>query len=146
MAVVVSVFGTATDAQQGANEELEKQQGTWVAVSSLRDGEEAPREIVRSITRTVEKDHVIWKRDGKSFAGTTIILDGSKDPKTIDVLPDGGPSRGKRVLGVYRIEKDTLTLCMADAEQPRPSEFKAERGSRQTLMIFKRMTAGTHPS
>jgi uncharacterized protein (TIGR03067 family) len=145
LAVAVSLSQTATDAQQGANEELEKQQGIWVAVSSHRDGEEAPEEIVRSITRTVEKDHVIWKRDGKSFAGTTIILDGSKNPKAIDVIPDGGPARGKRVLGIYRIEKDTLTLCMADADLPRPHEFKAEKGSRQTLMGFKRDQHHTRP-
>jgi uncharacterized protein (TIGR03067 family) len=138
VAVVISVLGTATEAQQATSEELVKQQGTWVAVSSRRDGEQAPEEIVRSITRTVEEDHVIWKRDGKGFAGTTIILDGSKNPKAIDVIPDGGPARGKRVLGIYRIEKDALTLCMADADLPRPREFKAEKGSRQTLMVFKR--------
>jgi uncharacterized protein (TIGR03067 family) len=123
---------------QDPRAELEKQQGTWVAVSFRRDGQETPQEIVRTITRTVESDHVIWKRDGKSFAGTTIIVDPGQDPKAIDVIPDGGPSRGKHVLGIYRIEKDKLILCMADSDQPRPREFKAEKGSRQTLMVFTR--------
>ena len=71
---------------------------------------------------------MVWKRDGKSFAGTTVVLDPGREPEAIDVLPDGGPSRGKRVWGIYKIEKDTLTLCMADADQPRPREFKAEKG------------------
>ena len=93
---------------------------------------------MQTITRTVEKDHVVWKRNGKSFAGTTMVLDPERSPKAIDVIADGGPSRGKRVLGIYRLENDRLTICMADADQPRPREFKAEKSSRQTLMVFTR--------
>jgi uncharacterized protein (TIGR03067 family) len=128
-------------AQDPAKQELEKHQGSWLAVSFRRDGQETPAEIVRTITRTVERDHIVWKRDGKSFAGTTVVLDPGQDPHAIDVIPDGGPSRGKRVLGIYKIEKDTLTLCMADPDQPRPRQFKAEKGSRHTLMVFKRQAA-----
>jgi len=125
-------------AQELAKQELEKHQGTWVAVSFRRDGAQTPADIVRTIARTVEGDHVVWKRDGKSFAGTVMVLDPGQDPKAIDVIPDGGPLRGKHVLGIYRLENDELTLCMADADQPRPREFKAEKGSRQTLMVFRR--------
>ena len=102
-------------AQNPAKKELDRQQGTWVAVSFRREGAETPREIVRTISRIVEGDHVVWKREGKSFAGTAMVLDPGQDPKAIDVIPDGGPSRGKHVLGIYRIENDELTLCMADA-------------------------------
>jgi len=127
------------------SDDLAKQQGTWNAVSSRRDGIDAPEEIVRSITRTVEKDHVTWKREGKNFAGTGLVLDPTQKPPTLDVIPDGGPSRGKQVLGIYKLEGDRLTICMADAEQPRPRDFKAEKGSRQTLMVFTREKAGTSP-
>jgi uncharacterized protein (TIGR03067 family) len=125
-------------AQGSAKEDLEKQQGTWVAVSFRRDGQDTPQEIVRTITRTVEGEHVVWKRDGKSFAGTALVLDPGQDPKAIDVIADGGPSRGKRVLGIYKIDSNKLTLCMADPDQPRPREFKAEKGSGHTLMVFTR--------
>jgi uncharacterized protein (TIGR03067 family) len=125
-----------------ATQAIAAQQGTWTAVSSRRDGADATAEIVRTITRTVEKDHVVWKRNGKNFAGTTIVLDPSKTPEAIDVIPDGGPAQGKRVLGIYKLEEDRLTICMADADQPRPREFKAEKGSKQTLMVFTRARAG----
>jgi uncharacterized protein (TIGR03067 family) len=118
--------------------ELAQHQGTWRASTSVYDGQDAPAEVVRSITRTVEKDHVVWKRDGKSFAGTRIELDPSRDPKAIDVIPDGGKDRGERVPGIYKLEKDTLTICMAAPGQPRPSEFKAEKGSGRTLRTFVR--------
>ncbi len=125
-------------AQGPAKEDLEKQQGIWVAVSFRRDGQDTPREIVRTITRTVEGAHVVWKRNGKNFAGTALVLDPGQDPKAIDVIADGGRTRGKRVLGIYKIENGKLTLCMADPDSPRPREFKAEKGSGHTLMVFMR--------
>jgi uncharacterized protein (TIGR03067 family) len=81
---------------------------------------------------------VVWKRDGKSFAGTRIELDPSRDPKAIDVIPDGGKDRGERVLGIYKLEGDRLTICMAAPGKPRPKEFKADKGSGCTLRTFVR--------
>jgi uncharacterized protein (TIGR03067 family) len=114
-------------------------------VSFRRDGQDTPQEIVRTITRTVEGEHVVWKRDGKSFAGTALVLDPGQDPKAIDVIADGGPSRGKRVLGIYKIDSNQLTLCMADPDQPRPREFKAEKGSGHTLMVLTRQETRARP-
>ena len=142
---VVCLCAVLAFAQRPAKEDLEKQQGTWVAVSFRRDGQDTPREIVRTITRTVEGEHVVWKRNGKSFAGTALVLDPGQDPKAIDVIADGGPSRGKRVLGIYKIDSNQLTLCMADPDQPRPRQFKAEKGSGHTLMVFARQETRARP-
>lgn len=138
MTVAFGLLVTTLGAQEPARQELNKQQGTWVTVSFRHDGQERPGEVVRTITRTVDGDHVVWKRDGKSFAGTTIALDPGQSPRAIDVSPDGGPTRGKWVLGIYKIENDTLTICMAGPDQPRPRDFKAEKGSKLTLMVLKR--------
>jgi uncharacterized protein (TIGR03067 family) len=119
-------------------EELKAHQGVWRTESFRRDGKDTPEAIAKSITRAVDGDHVVWKRDGKSFSGSTIVLDPTADPKTIDILADGGPARDKRVLGVYKLEDDTLTICTADPDQPRPKDFKAEKDSKHTLMVFKR--------
>ncbi len=129
--------GSADDDGRGRGE-LERHQGTWRTSTSIYDGKPAPDELVRPITRTVEKDHVVWKKDGKSFAGTRIELDPSRDPRTIDVIPDGGKDRGTRVLGIYKLEGDRLTICMASPGKPRPAEFKAEPGSGCTLRTFTR--------
>jgi uncharacterized protein (TIGR03067 family) len=139
--VLLVPWSVASADDRAAKEELERHQGTWTATSSIYDGQEAPEELVRSITRTVEKDHVVWKRDGKSFAGTRIELDPSRDPRSIDVIPDGGKDRGKRVLGIYKLEDDRLTICMAAPGKPRPTAFKAEKGSGYTLRTFTREKA-----
>src|SRR5262249_16804926 len=140
--LLLVAFPTGDDPQAPAvARELERHQGTWRVVSFTRDGQETPAEIARTIVRIVESDHVVWKRDGKSFAGTKIVLDPSADPKAIDVLPDGGPAFGKHVLGIYKQDGDELTVCMADADQPRPTKFEADKGSGLTLMTFKRERA-----
>ena len=122
--------------------EREKHQGTWSVVSFVREGKATSREIVDSIERIVEGDHVVWKRNGKSFAGTTMKLDPATVPASIDLIPDGGPDREKIVRGIYKIEGDILTLCTSDPDKSRPQGFKAGAGSGQTLMTFRRARAG----
>lgn len=121
--------------------ERARHQGVWVVTSFVTGGKESAEELVRSITRTVEGDHVVWKREGKSFAGTTVTLDPSKSPATIDVTPDGGPRRGEPVLGIYKLEGQTLAICMAAPGKERPRAFQGEQGTGQTLMTFRRERA-----
>jgi len=122
--------------------ELAKHRGVWRSVSFRREGKETAEAVVRSITREVDGDRVVWRRDGKSFSGSTIVLDPGADPKTIDVHADGGPGRDKVVRGLYKLEGDRLTLCTADPDQPRPTAFRAEPGDRWTLMVFDRENPG----
>jgi len=125
-----------------AETERDRHQGTWQAVSFVREGKETSKEIVDSIERVVEGDHVVWKRNGKSFAGTMMELIPDSDPPAIDLIPDGGPNREKRVRAIYKLKGDTLTLCTSDPDKPRPKEFRAEPGSGQTLMTFRRKSKG----
>ena len=118
--------------------ELDHHQGSWLATSFVYDGVETSKDIVETITREVEGDHVVWKRDGKNFAGTKVVLDPSKEPKTIDVTPDGGPNRDKVVAGIYKLDGDRLTICMAGRDGERPKTFEAAKGSGRTLMKFRR--------
>ncbi len=113
-------------------------QGTWAVVSFVRDGKPSSKELTDSIVRIVEDDHVVWKRAGKSFAGTTFELDPSRTPATIDLIPDGGKARGEHILGIYRWEGNTLVICTADVGHPRPDTFEAVDGSHRTLMTFRK--------
>ena len=133
--------GAGDDPIDATAVERARHQGTWAVVSMVREGKAAPADIVATITRHVDGDHVTWKREGKPFAGTTVILDPTVDPKTIDVTPDGGPDRDKPVLGIYKLDGDSLTICMAGVNRPRPKDFSAAEGSKQTLTTFRR-TAG----
>jgi uncharacterized protein (TIGR03067 family) len=139
LAVAWSRVHAAASCDDGAvNDELKRHQGTWAVTSSIHDGQEAPADVARSIKRAVSDNHVVWERNGKRFAGTTVVLKPDQDPKAIDVIPDGGPNRGEHVLGIYKLDGDTLTICMAAPGQPRPKDWTAGKGSGRTLRVFKR--------
>jgi len=46
--------------------------------------------------------------------------------------------RGEHVPGIYKLEGDVLTICTASPGQPRPEQFKADKGSGRTLQTFQR--------
>ncbi|ODT97185.1 MAG: hypothetical protein ABS79_07630 [Planctomycetes bacterium SCN 63-9] len=138
--VGIGLTGVLVAAAPSAQDELSKHQGTWSVVSFRRSDKETPEEITRSIVRIVEGDRVLWKRDGKAFAATTIELDPSRTPATINVIPEGGPDRNKRILGIYKLDGNNLLICMADAGHPRPTEFKANPRVMWTLMRLQRKT------
>ena len=141
--VVICPGAAAFADDEAVRDELKRHQGTWSVTSSIYDGQPASEAIVRSIKRIVTGDHVVWERDGKRFAGTRIELDPAREPKTIDVIPDGGRNRGERVLGIYTLEGDRLTITMAAPGQPRPKEFQAAQGSGWTLRTFRRERPST---
>lgn len=72
--------------------------------------------------------------DGAKFggfgAGMTLKLDPTKTPKEVDVLLNAD---GRKWMGVYKLEGDTLTLCMAMIEpgkldqQKRPTDFDKKK-------------------
>jgi len=143
--VAVCLGAAAFSGDEAVKDELKRHQGTWSVTSSIYDGQPASDEVIRSIHRIVTGDHVVWERDGKRFAGTRIELDPAREPRSIDVIPDGGRNRGERVLGIYKLEGDRLTICMAAPDRPRPKEFRADKGSGCTLRTFSRLPTASPP-
>jgi uncharacterized protein (TIGR03067 family) len=136
-----ATFASAVDPKETKLQEEEAiHQGIWQVTSFMRNGKETAKETVDSIERLVDGKHVVWKRDGKRFAGTTVELNPEVNPKTLDVSPDGGTMKGEKLLGIYKLEGDILTICMAPKGKDRPAKFEAIPGTDDTLMIFKKKT------
>jgi hypothetical protein len=64
------------------------------------------------------------------------------DPTTINVpgalVGVVGPNKGKTILGIVEVEKDTLRVCYDFSGKDRPTEFKTAEGTQHFLVIYER--------
>ena len=147
----------ADGADDPVKAELKQLQGTWLHISTQRDGEVRPeprtlwffqgsRATVHFETRPAATPVRSW-----SFSATPsnilIIhhfrLDPTQTPKAIDEqtqYPNAKDVILRIVPAIYKIDGDTLTICFAGNhdEGKRPSDFTAARGSGRWIYVLKR--------
>ncbi len=122
-----------------ATEELAKFQGTWQLISAETDGKALAKEQAGRITVTIAGDtHTVRFGDQVVAKGVKFAVDPSKSPKEVTDTVTEGPAKGQILKGIYWIEGDTLTSCVAPDGEVRPNEFSAPSGSRRTLRVFRR--------
>jgi len=120
-----------------AKKEGEKFEGTWKAVSAVRDGREAPQEDVEKMTLVV-KGHDYTLKVGDQVIEGTHKLNPAKKPKTIDATRKAGPEKGQTILGIYELDGDTYKVCFAPPGKDRPTAFESKPGSGHRLIVMKR--------
>jgi len=134
--IVTAALTLGADAPPDAvKQELAKLQGTWQLVSAETDGQKAPEERVQQ-TRVViaGSKHTVYFGADAVAKDVPFTLDPTKSPKaTDDTLSDG-----QVVRGIYKLDGDILTSCVAQAGKDRPTEFTAQAGSGQMLRVFRR--------
>jgi uncharacterized protein (TIGR03067 family) len=113
--------------------------GEWVRVGYTRAGAPGPADDPPH--RQVFKADGEWAYyDGDQKAGSpymSFAIDPGESPPTIDLHlnPPGGEVRR----GIYKVEKDTLTVCLARGVEKRPKVFESTRETNTTLWVFKRV-------
>jgi uncharacterized protein (TIGR03067 family) len=85
------------------------------------------------------KEGKLTSDQGKGMIESTYKIDPKKDPKEIDITSADGKTVQK---GIYKIEKDTLTICQlrkaAAADAKRPAEFDATKRDDVVVLTFTR--------
>ena len=86
---------------------------------------------------TFTQDRIAGKQDEKQYLGEGgFKLDLMKQPRWLDATGTKGPQRGRRYLGIYTLDGDTLQWCVSSPGNERPTEFATKNG--QFLLILKR--------
>jgi uncharacterized protein (TIGR03067 family) len=119
--VVLAAAGAgAANAQNG----LDKLEGAWVAVSWKRGDTEIGKDQVATELVLAKTTYEFPQGINRISRKGAFKIDAAKG--TIDFTPEDGPAAGRTLLGLYKVEGDTLTLCFTSAGRERPKELKTD--------------------
>ena len=136
LSVLLAIGTLVVLADDPAKKDKAMLQGKWTVISVESNGKAV--EMWTDATRLVEGNaYTLTTKKGESFKGT-FTVDPSKTPAAIDFKPDGGQYKGKTLRGIYEFHEDMLTICFAEPDKERPTEFSSKAGSGWTLAIQKK--------
>lgn len=111
--------------------------GVWKAVSYEQDGQkgdEAPDYVL-----SFKAGKYSQKNNGMEDETGSYKLDTEKKPHEVTLTIESGRDKGKKQPGIFKVDGDKLTLCLAmPGSDKRPEKFEAGEGSNAILVTFKR--------
>lgn len=136
--LALALPGAGPSMPEAARRELQALQGEWVAQRFEREGK-ATDWAAREYVLEIRGDR--WIFDGVEKSVIAVGLDPKADPKAIDLRSLERGREGRVSEGIYRIEGDTLTVCLhlGDGRQ-RPTRFEAGADlPDNALVVYKRV-------
>jgi uncharacterized protein (TIGR03067 family) len=110
--------------------------GEWVGEKALAGGKDLPAPAGGVVFEFTKDGKAVVREGARPPEQAEYQADPTKDPAEIDWTP-GAAAKAGPMLGIYKVEKDTLTLCLAVGGD-RPRKFESPAGSATLLMTFKR--------
>ncbi len=140
LAAIAALSGfSAVPASELAEQDIEKFQGTWVAVSAEADGKKLPAEAVKDFAMVIEGNKITFN-PGTEGRQSTFELDPAKLPKQIILTPLDGPGKGKSQRGLYAFEDGQLKFLVNNDPNGIggvPTGFATHRGDGLRLLVLK---------
>ncbi len=134
MVLAFGLFGIAS-----GEDKKDPTAGKWVVESITRGGKvvEAYKGGIR--VNGEGKYAFTPPADSKLPASSgTYTLDLTKSPITFDAVAKGGTYDGKTLLGIVKVDGDTLTMAFSEPGRDRPAKFESAEGSGVVLAIYKK--------
>ncbi len=104
--------------------ETKKLQGTWMKVRSLPAGNGEGQSVL-----VISGKQMHYSLNGDMVGEYAFTLDAHKKPKVLDFKGTGGAINGLEYRGIYRLEKDTLTISYVRGSnvRERPGDFEGTK-------------------
>jgi uncharacterized protein (TIGR03067 family) len=118
-------------------DQLRTLEGVWAVERMEQKGKKLPTDLVMRVRLEVRGDRFTFINGQTEFTSKLTQFDPFGKPKAIDLTRDIDK---QTVLGIYRLEDDTLTVCTS-TRGTRPSAFEAGPESPNVLTIYRRVAA-----
>lgn len=143
MLAALAVFNPPQDKERLLKEEFAKIEGEWKQVSGIANGEELPSDLFDGLRVTIKGNKKTVEHGGRVIVrDVTIVLDPGASPKIWDEEPKSDAKPKLVIRGIYKLEGDKLTRCIAAANDDRPTSFESRPGSGHTLQVFRKIKPG----
>jgi uncharacterized protein (TIGR03067 family) len=109
--------------------------GEWAVESTVENGKPTDPPAGATWAFTADRKSVLTVKGIVEFE-ITYEADPKRTPSWLD-MPDWPSGKGAR--GIYKVEKDTLTLCLVEEDQERPTAFGSPAGSKILLVTLTRV-------
>ena len=131
VALMVAVGAMAEDAQDKGDStaEMAKLVGNWKLIRSESNGNLHPLGASKA-GLFIEDGKIFWTTDGQERGGQKgeLTVDASTSPKSIEVEVTRGGNIGKKLLGIYEIKGNKLTICWSEPDgEKRPRKFVTKK-------------------
>ena len=127
---------------QAEKAELDRLRGRWKPVRAEYNGERMPAQLLALVRSAVAEGNTIriTRVDGVEVI-LTVRLDPTTKPRRLDAAARIAPEKKPlaEVVGIYKLEGDTLTLCLSERKDDRPAEFVTRPRSGHRLIVFRRL-------
>ena len=132
--LVVVCVGATVSARDDKDEKAI--QGTWSVTALTKDGKAAAPDELKEVKVIIGDGKVTLKFGDVEVGKATLKMDTAK--KHFDMTPEDGDNKGKLQPGIYKLDGDTLELCLPQPGTERPKDFKSTEGSKLTHVKLKR--------
>jgi uncharacterized protein (TIGR03067 family) len=135
LSVCLLLAGMAVAADNDAD--VKALEGTWIIDAATLDGRDHIDDFKGMKLILKGKDYTIQFAENSDKG--TFTINTEKSPKWIDIKTgEKGPFFGKMLPGIYKLDGDTLVLCLHGDGKTRPGEFDAPSKTRNMLLTYKR--------
>jgi len=100
-------------------------EGAWVPVSASMSGQELMIAELRVKYLVLDgHDYNIVDRSNQVVDRGEYLVNGSVKPWTIDIVGRDGPNAGRRMLAIFELQDDQLTVCYNLDRNNRPANMQ----------------------